>query len=354
MNLEQLGFDEFFKEKTDPEKFNQFSIARVIAVNKNSCIITTSGNEIFAELTGKFLFDADSPLDYPTTGDFVYAQIFNDNSFAVIHDLLPRKSVLKRKMPGKKVDFQLIASNINTAMVVQALGGDYNIRRLERYLVMIIEGNIEPLLLLSKSDLLSKEEIENKIAEIHNLFPDLKVIAFSNQNDHELEKVRELFTAGKTYCLVGSSGVGKTTLLNNLIHSQVFETQPVRNSDQRGRHTTTRRELIFLDNGAMLIDTPGMRELGIISEEHAIDESFSDAAALTKQCRFRDCTHIKEEGCALLEAVENGKLSQERYNSYIKLMKESSFNQMSYVEKRRKDKEFGKMVKSILKDHPKK
>lgn len=354
MNLEQLGFDNFFKEKTDPEKLKQFSIARVIAVNKNSCLILVGGREIFAELTGKFLFDADSPLDFPTTGDFVYAQIFNEESFAVIHDLLPRKSVLKRKVPGRKVDFQLIASNIDTAIVVQALDQDYNLRRLERYLVMITEGNIKPLLLLSKSDLLSQDEIESRITEIHSLAPELEIAAFSNQNEDDVEKVRELFTAGETFCLIGSSGVGKTTLLNNLLNSQTFETQPVREKDHRGRHTTTRRELIVLDNGAMLIDTPGMRELGIISESSAIDDSFSDVSALADQCRFSDCTHTKEEGCALLEAIETGELSQERYNSYLKLMKESRYYQMSYVEKRRKDKEFGKMVKSVLKGRPKK
>lgn len=354
MNLEQLGFGEFFKDKTDPEKLKQFSIARVIAVNKNSCLISEGGREIFAELAGKFLFDADSPLDYPTTGDFVYTQIFNDESFAVIYDLLPRKSVLKRKMPGRKVDFQLVASNIDTAIVVQSLDEDYNLRRLERYLVMITEGNIKPVLLLSKSDLMDKDEIENRINEIHKLFPDLEVIAFSNQNEDDIKKVREIFISGETFCLIGSSGVGKTTLLNNLLDRQTFETQPVREKDHRGRHTTTRRELTVLNNGAMLIDTPGMRELGMISESSAIDDSFSDISALADQCRFSDCTHLKEEGCALLEAIEMGELSQERYNSYIKLMKESRYFQMSYVEKRRRDKEFGKIIKSILKDHPKK
>lgn len=354
MNLEHLGFDDFFIGKTDPEQLKEFTPARVIAVNKNSCLISDGNNEAFAELSGKFLFDASSPLDYPTTGDFVYARVFNDESFAVIDGLLPRKSLLKRKMPGKKVDFQLIASNIDTAMVVQALDRDYNLRRLERYLVMIKEGNIKPLLLLSKSDLLGKEEIEIKIAEIHALVPDLEVVSYSCLNKGDLEQVRNLFIPGKTYCLIGSSGVGKTTLINSLIHKEAFSTQPVREKDRRGRHTTTRRELIVLDNGAMIIDTPGMRELGLMSDSEAVDESFSDVSSLAENCRFRDCTHTREEGCALLEAIEKGELSSERYNSYIKLMKESRFYQMSYLEKRKKDKEFGRMVKSILKNHPKK
>ncbi|HEX2869500.1 MAG TPA: ribosome small subunit-dependent GTPase A [Ignavibacteriales bacterium] len=354
MNLELPGFDEFFTGKTDAEKLQQFSLARVIAVNKNSFLITDGSNEIFAELTGKFLFDASSPLDYPVTGDFVYARVFNEESFAVIDGLLPRKSLLKRKMPGKKVDFQLIASNIDTAIVVQGLDGDYNLRRLERYLVLIREGNIKPLLLLSKSDLMSKSEIEMRVDEIRRLVPELEVVSYSSLIKDDLEKVRELFTPKETYCLIGSSGVGKTTLLNSLLNKEAFSTQPVREKDHRGRHTTTRRELIVLDNGAMIIDTPGMRELGLMSDADAVDESFSDIYSLALNCRFRDCTHTREEGCALLEAIKKGELSPERFNSYIKLMKESRFYQMSYLEKRKKDKEFGKMVKSVLKNHPKK
>jgi ribosome biogenesis GTPase len=169
-----------------------------------------------------------------------------------------------------------------------------------------------------------------------------------------LETVQRVLEKGKTYCLLGSSGVGKTTLLNRLLGREVFETNPVREKDGRGRHTTARRQLTVLDNGALLIDTPGMRELGMIAVGASIDASFSDIHELSKDCRFNDCTHTMEVGCAILMAVQSRELSEERYLSYMKLMKESEFHQMSYVERRKKDRQFGRMIKTVMKQIRKK
>jgi len=257
--------------------------------------------------------------------------------------------LLKRKTPGKKIDFQLIAANIDVAFIVQSLNENFNLRRLERYLVMVKESNIQPIVLLSKSDLLSNEDIANKIAEIKKIMPHLQIVPFSNENESGLNQIKEITQPGLTYCLLGSSGVGKTTLLNNLIGQSTYKTKTVSKKENKGRHATTHRQLIKLDSGAMVVDTPGMRELGNFSVEKGIEGTFSEITALSAKCHFNDCTHVNEKGCAVLEAVEKGFLPAERYQNYIKMTKECLYNEMSYLDKRKKDKQFGKLIKSVMK-----
>ena len=349
-NLEKLGFDNWFKDKIDLSKTTDFKIARVISVNKNSFVVSNGVKDIYAELTGKFLFNSEDSLDLPAVGDWVYAQLFDEDELAIIHEILPRKSLLKRKASGKKIDFQLIAANIDTAIIMQSLDSNFNLRRLERYLVMINEGKITPAIFLSKSDLISGDEIEEKKNQIRKILPDVTIASFSNNNASDIENVKTFFEPYKTYCLLGSSGVGKTTLLNNLIHQELYKTQPIREKDGRGKHTTTRRELIVLENGAIIIDNPGMRELGVISNESGLGDTFNEIDELSDQCRYKDCTHTVEAGCAVLKAVKRGEISEERYNNFIKIYKESLYNELSYVEKRQKDKKFGKFFHSTMKD----
>lgn len=348
--IEKLGFDKWFRDKLETTKSDQFQIARVISVNKNSFVITNGEKDVFAELSGKFLFNLDSSIDCPTVGDWVYIQLFDDDSLAIIHDVFPRKSLLKRKTSGNKVEHQLIAANIDVAIIMQSLDTNYNLRRLERYLVMINESGITPVIFLSKSDLEKDEEIERKKNDIRKIIPGVDIFAFSNSNLSDIEKIKSFLKPFHTYCLLGSSGVGKTTLLNNLISEDIFKTQPIREKDGRGRHTTTRRELIVLDNGSIIIDNPGMRELGIISAESGLDETFNEIYELSKQCRYADCTHIVEKGCAVLHAVEKGVISKDRYDNYIKMHKETLYNEMSYYEKRQKDKKFGKFMHTYKKN----
>lgn len=349
-NIERLGFDKWFRDKIDPTKLENFKVARVISVNKNSFVVSTGLKDIYAELTGKFLFSSDSSEDFPAVGDWVYTQLFDDDSLAIIHDIFPRKSLLRRKTPGKKIEYQLIAANIDKAIIMQSLDSNFNLRRLERYLVMINESNITPIILLSKSDLIGLDEIESKINNIYKIIPDIKIAAFSNNNLQDIENIKTYFTPSETFCLLGSSGVGKTTLLNNLIHQDLYKTQTIREKDGRGKHTTTRRELIVLENGSIIIDNPGMRELGIISIDSGLDDTFNEIAELSEQCRFADCTHTIEEGCAVLKALEGGTISKERYQNYIKMYKESLYNEMSYYEKRQKDKKFGKFMHTYMKN----
>ena len=348
MRLENLGYSERSKVETELNH-NNFNTARVITVNKESYIISNGEKEFFAKLTGNLLYSAEAPEDFPTVGDFVLFQNFEDDSLAIIHNVLPRNSLLKRKNAGKKVEYQLIASNIDYAIIVQALDNDFNSKRLERYLAMTHEFGIEPIVLFSKSDLMNMESIEKILSNLKLDSKKIKVITFSNFKIDNIENIKGMLEPRKTYCMIGSSGVGKTTLLNNLIGTNEFKVKEVRENDSKGRHTTTNRQLVVLENGAMIIDTPGMRELANISLSEGIEITFDEIAELTQDCKFSDCSHTVEKGCAVLEALENGNLDVERYNNFLKLKKESDYYERSYLENRRKDKEFGKMVKEVMK-----
>jgi len=350
MIVEQPGFDSWFQERLDHDRLAGHTIARVTAVNRNNFLVNGGGGDIPAEMTGKLRFSADSSLDHPAVGDWVYAQFVNQGTMAIIDGILPRRTLLKRKTPGRRIEFQLIAANIDTALIIQGLDGDYNIRRLERYLAMAHESRIHPVALLSKSDLLTAEQIEKKKAAIEALMPETKILAFSNADGAGLETVRALCVAGKTYCMLGSSGVGKTTLLHHLIGKEMFRTREVRKKDGKGRHTTSRRQLIILANGAMIIDTPGMRELGNMDISEGIEDTFEEITGLAEQCRYSDCTHVHEKGCAVREAVQNGLIPEERYRNYVKMMKESAHYERSYLERRRREKQFGKFIKSTKKE----
>ena len=323
-------------------------LARVTAVDRGRYVVRDELGEVPAELTGKFLHNAASSVDMPCVGDWVGAEYHDAASHASIHDVVPRRSFLRRKSPGRNIDFQMIAANIDVAFVVQSCHFDFNVRRLERYLVMVNEGQIEPVLLLTKTDLVSKAELERMIADIRAAGISARIVTLSNVTGEGVEQVKEIMAPGKTYCLLGSSGVGKTTLINQLLGKDALETGAVSGTGE-GRHTTTRRHLVALDNGALLIDMPGMRELGIMTAGEGLGDSFAAVDELASRCRFADCSHANEPGCAIRKAIESGELDAEHYRSYLKLKAESDFNEMSYVDKRKKDKAFGKMVKTVLK-----
>jgi ribosome biogenesis GTPase len=347
MKLHELGFDPWFEAVADEFRLNGCGFARVSAVDRGFFRILDEFGEVQAELSGKLAFQANSATDLPCTGDWVIASFHDGRTAAVIHRVFPRKSFLRRKAAGQTVGFQMIAANIDTAFLVQSCHVDFNPRRLDRYLVMAAEGNVEPVVVLTKTDLIPRDQLEKQVSTIHSA-TNARVITLSNVTGIGFDTFQETLTAGKTYCLLGSSGVGKTTIVNRLMGRDAFATQKVSGTGE-GIHTTSRRQLIVLPQGALLMDTPGMRELGVAGAAEGIETGFEEIAALAEECRYADCGHEHEPGCAVRAAMESGELGKDRYFSYIKLKKEANYFGMSSLEKRQKEKTFGRFMKSVKK-----
>ncbi len=348
MTLEEFGYNSWFADQVASVAESGLNVVRVTAVHKGECEVSDGTETWPAKTTGRLRHQAQSRLDLPTVGDWVLVKDSGDGRFGSIVRVLERQSALRRKTSGRTTCYQLIAANIDTAFIMQTLGPGFNLQRLERYLVMVNESGIEPIVLLSKSDLLNAKELKRKIGEVRTRMPNVVVHAFSNTEHNNLEEVMDLFRPGRTYCIIGSSGVGKTALLNNLLGEEDYLfTLPVRESDGKGVHSTTWRELITLDNGALVVDTPGMRELGNMDVDEGIGETFDDILLLAEQCRFNDCAHVNTPGCAVLAAVERGEISEARYNNYIRLIKEAAFHDQSALEKRDQDKKLGRFYRSM-------
>jgi len=348
MKLSELGWDPGMAGQVSELAALELSPARVTAVDRSRYLVRNGESEVPAELTGKLLHLAESSVDLPCVGDWVGVRYRDAGTQASIHSVLPRCSFLRRKAAGRDVEFQMIAANIDVAFIMQSCHFDFNIPRLERYLVMARDGHIEPVVLLTKTDLVSPEALERQIAQIRLVGVEAQVLCLSNVTGEGVDQVRALMVPGKTYCLLGSSGVGKTTLINRLLGDGDLETREVSHTGE-GRHTTTRRHLILLANGALLIDMPGMRELGMLGTGVGIEETFADIAALASQCRFPDCTHDREPGCAVRAAVERNDISEKHLRNYLKLRKESEFHDLSLAERRNKDKAFGRFIHTYKK-----
>jgi ribosome biogenesis GTPase / thiamine phosphate phosphatase len=323
-------------------------LARVIAVDRDQYLIRNETGECPARLTGRLVHSRESPTGLPCVGDWVSVRYHDGGAHASIDGVQPRTSFLRRKAPGKNSGSQMIAANIDSAFIVQSCHFDFNLRRLERYLVMAREGRIEPVILLTKTDLISPAELPRLTGQIRRAGIDARVLALSNVSGTGLDQLRQLIQPGKTYCLLGSSGVGKTTLINRLMGEDGLETGAVSQTGE-GRHTTTRRQLIALDNGGLLIDMPGMRELGMLDVSEGIEAGFADILRYAQHCRFADCSHGREPGCAVQQAIAQGELDAGHYRNYLKLKKESEFHDMTAHDKHQKDRAFGKFVRAELK-----
>ena len=348
---------EFEQERKKCEE-EGFSIARVAAEHKERYSILWNGRIIPAEVTGRLMYAAESRKDFPAVGDWVAIQPYED-SHAIIHHVLPRSTCISRKTSGKEFNEQLLAANMDIVFIVQGLDGDYNIRRLERYLVVVAESGAVPVVLLSKTDLLTDEEIGLRIEEVKKAAPGVTIIAYSAKNLSHISEIQRLITPAMTVCFIGSSGVGKSTLINTLVGKNLLETNEVREEDSRGKHTTTRRELIPLENGGFVIDTPGMRELGLWNVSSSIGEVFPEILELSHGCKFTDCTHVHEPDCAVQAAVKEGQLAGDRYESYLKLRKEADYvaskTDISKAQERKaKEKQMGRVLKAFSKMNKKK
>lgn len=345
--MKEQQLPNFIQDHISKYEISPSEIARVISVHKERYNIQFETSVLKAEITGNIRFKAQSNADFPTVGDWVRFTHLDDEN-AIIIEMLPRFSRLERQAVGKHTDVQLLAANVDAAFIVQSVGYDFNPNRLERYLTACNAGNITPIIILSKIDLLEENECNKLLNEVQERTSNPKAIALSNETKQGLDKLKNELEAFKTYCFLGSSGVGKSTIINHLLEETILETRSVSKSTGKGKHTTSHRELFVLENGSIVIDTPGMREFGLTDSTNALEKTFDNIVELALDCRFKDCSHINEKGCAVLAAVESGNLSEEIYENYQKLKREQEHFSSTIFEKRQRDKEFGKMIKSIV------
>jgi len=350
--LQNLGLDTFYESKCEELRVELDSIARVVAEHKGMYHVRNSKGELQARVTGKQMFDAISREDYPVVGDWVEIAMA-DNNQAVINQILPRKTVIRRTVISRKspdkMKKQIIATNVDVAFIVESVDRDYSLNRLERYFAIALDAGVKPSIILNKVDLIAKGDLDGKIAEIKERFKSCIVIATSATTKEGLVNLRDFLHTGETYCFLGSSGVGKSSLVNALIGESIVKTGVIGSGTGRGKHITTHREMFVLQSGGIVIDNPGMREVGSANSGDSAKTTFGEIEDFAAGCQFSDCSHVHESGCVVREAVEAGSLDRDKYDNYIRLIKESEHYDMSECERRGKDKKFGQSIKNYHK-----
>ena len=345
INIKKYGFTEVFSNVVPQD--NGLEPARVLSQEKGFYRIITDKGEKMAEISGKFRFQTTVSSEYPAVGDFVFVNWNESGDSAIIESLLSRKSAFVRKAAGEPQKEQVVAANIDTVFLCMALNNDFNLRRLERYISIAWDSGAMPVVVLTKSDLC--DDLDNKLSEISSVAIGVDVLVTTSVEENGYEELLPFISEGKTVAFIGSSGVGKSTLINRLLGREYLKTNGLRNDD-KGRHTTTRRELFLLPSGGMAIDTPGMRELGMWDNDTGIERTFADIEELAAQCKFRNCTHTSEPGCAIRRALELGELQTDRWQSYQKLKAENDYmeDKESYlIAKGKREKEISKLIKKM-------
>jgi ribosome biogenesis GTPase len=323
MLLSELGWNDSLQNKFNQFIDKDYYAARICAEHKNIYKLYTEFGEILGEISGKFHYNVLEQQDYPAIGDWVLITLRPGEDRAIIHHVLPRKSKFSRKAAGATTQEQIVAANIDTVFLVNSLNQDFNIRRLERYLILAWESGAIPVIILSKSDLC--EDIDTKISLIEKLAPGVPIFPISSVLGDGISNLNAYLSPGNTIALLGSSGVGKSTFINYLLGKEVMVVQEISDYKDKGKHTSTHRELFLLPQGGLIIDTPGMREIQLWDGSDGLSETFEDIDKLTKLCRFNNCTHGKEPGCAVRKALNDGTLNESRYISFKKLQKELVF-----------------------------
>jgi ribosome biogenesis GTPase / thiamine phosphate phosphatase len=322
-SLEKWGWNSYFEALWNDGKRENAVPARVIAQQRKFWRIAGDFGECWGEAAGKLRLSADEGIEWPAVGDWVATEIGDEKRTARIRGVLPRRSRFARKTPGKKIAQQVIAANVDTALLVCALDGDFNPRRVERYLAQCWESGARPVVVLNKADVCV--DARRKAAEIERIALGAAVCVVSAKTGQGMEEVEPFLNRGETLVLLGSSGVGKSTIANRLAGEALQEVQPVREADSRGRHTTSGRTLIALPGGSLLMDTPGLRELQLWEASEGVSEVFADIDELAAQCRFGDCQHEGEPGCAVQAALSAGMLDEARLENRRKLLREQGF-----------------------------
>ena len=349
MTLEDLGYNTDLEDFRKDENLDLFGVGRVVSEHKERYVVRTAEDQYDAEIVGNLRFSAHNRTDFPAVGDWVAISEYGEN-MVLIHAVFPRKTIIERQAVGKQGEKQIIATNIDFAFIVQAVDRDFNINRIERYLTICSTSNVKPIIILSKIDLIEDTELTQLIANVQDRIKQVPLITISNETKRGIERLKESILKGKTYCLLGSSGVGKSTLLNNLSGRQLMKTNTISTSTNKGRHATSHRELLVLENGGILIDNPGMREVGIADSKVGLEITFDAIVQLSKDCKFKNCTHTTEVDCAVIAAVENGDIDKSSYENYLKMEREKEHFESTVAERRKKDKDFGKMIKNYKKD----
>ena len=326
--LEKFGWEAFFDEGFKPFLKKGYTPGRIAVQQKGRYTVYTALGELQGKVSGKMRYQAQGQQDLPTVGDWVVIRTRPEEGTATIHEILPRKSGFSRRMAGDKDEEQVIAANIDTAFLVSGLDGDYNLRRIERYLVVAWESKAQPVVILNKSDLC--ENVDQVVKEVEAITSGAPVL-LTSAIDHKIpEQFLTYLKEGTTSVLLGSSGVGKSTLVNHLLGKETQRVHKVRNKDSHGRHTTTYRELLIMPSGALIIDTPGLRELQLWDVDGGMDDTFDDIVQFASQCRFRNCQHQMEPGCAVRIALEEGNINKERFNNFQKMQNEIAFKNKRY------------------------
>lgn len=352
MNLETMGWTGAWAQAFAAINETKGVPARVVREHRGVYVVASQEGEMLGEISGRLRHRTPMRRDLPAVGDWVVAEQPDALSRAIIHAVLPRRSAFVRRSAGGKSEEQVVASNVDTIFLVSGLDHDFNLRRMERYLTLAYESGAEPVIVLNKADLC--DDSDDARQQTESIACGVPILVVSATADLGLESLREALGPGKTGALLGSSGVGKSTLVNTLLGRETLRTAPVRQDDSKGRHTTTHRELIPLPGGAILIDTPGMRELQLVGDDSSLARCFDEIAELAAHCRFNDCSHTTEPGCAVLAALAQGRLDGQRYESYLRQRKEMRHHQIEQdVHLQIKEKQRWKAIYRSMRFHPK-
>lgn len=351
MDLASLGWNRGFQvEFEELKRANSFP-ARVSIVSRDRYTLISEREEMIAELPGAFRHKASSLADFPAVGDWVAVERETKDHTALIYAVLPRRSSFSRKavLGGEKTDEQVLAANIDTVFITVGLDENYSINRIERYLAIAYDSGAMPVIILNKRDV--AEDPDSLVDEVEQVAYGVPVHAVSARENHGIDGILSHFETGKTGVFLGSSGVGKSSLINRILGEERLTTTDVRASDSRGRHTTTHRELIVLPQGGIVIDTPGLRGIAAFEDRGGIERAFGEIDSLAESCKFNDCSHTNEPGCAVMEALENGELDQRRYENYFKLLREKRYQSLraDVAARRRQEREWNKKIREGMK-----
>ncbi|MDF1697692.1 MAG: ribosome small subunit-dependent GTPase A [Saprospiraceae bacterium] len=352
MELKDLGFTKYLSQYCEENNLQGFEIARISSEHKDRYTALSVSGVLDCELLGNLRFAAESRYDLPAVGDWVAVSLYDDNK-GLIHKILPRHSIVERQAVGKASKKQIIATNIDVGIIVLSVNRDFSINRVERYLTICNASKISPLVVLTKIDLVDESLWKALLEQLNKRIDQVPVIPISNLSGIGIDRIKSEIKKGQTYCLLGSSGVGKSTLLNNLIGEQIMDTGEISEQIDRGKHVTSYRELFLLDQGGIILDNPGMREVGITESKVGLEFTFEEIFSLASECKFNDCTHTNEVDCAILEALDNGDIDPDSYDNFQKMNKERAHFESSIYEKRQKGKQMSKMIRTVLKNKKK-